>query len=77
MFPGAACSSRVAALYSDREDTEFWFNIYGTLVRYSIEEFCLIMGLKCDVDDDTSKFLMKKGGLKDVTLACYPCLRSY
>ena len=54
-------------VYSDKEDREFWFNIKGSVVRYSVEEFCLITGLKCDGDDDTSTFLMKNGGLKDIT----------
>lgn len=53
-------------VHSDNEDTEFWFNIKGVLVRYSIEEFCLITGLKCDGNDNTSG-VFKKGGLKDVT----------
>lgn len=46
--------------FSDAEDKEFWFNIKGSLVRYSIEELCLITRLKCDGDDDTSPFLIKK-----------------
>ena len=54
-------------VYSDHEDTEFWFRIKDIIVRYSIEEFCLITGLKCQGDDDTSKFIMKKGGLRDLT----------
>lgn len=53
-------------VHSDNEDSEFWFNIKGVLVRYSIEEFCLITGLKCDGNENTSS-VIKKGGLKDVT----------
>ena len=54
-------------VYSDTEDRDFWFNLKGNIVRYSIEEFCLITGLKCDGDEDTSSFSIKKGGLKDIT----------
>ena len=54
-------------VYSDTEDTDFWFKINGIIVRYSIEEFCMITGLKCEGDADTSSFLIKKGGFKDVT----------
>ena len=54
-------------VYSTTEEDDFWFNINGTLVRYSIEEFCLVTGLKCHGDVNTSHFVSKKGGLKDIT----------
>ncbi|KAL2517660.1 Uncharacterized protein Adt_13907 [Abeliophyllum distichum] len=38
---------------------EMWFKISGKLIRFSIEEFCVITGLKCIGCDDLSK--MKSG----------------
>ncbi|KAL2512982.1 Uncharacterized protein Adt_18582 [Abeliophyllum distichum] len=38
---------------------EMWFKISGKLLRFSVEEFCVITGLKCIGYDDLSK--MKSG----------------
>ncbi|KAL2516999.1 DUF1985 domain-containing protein [Abeliophyllum distichum] len=38
---------------------EMWFKISGKLIRFSMEEFCVITGLKCIGCDDLSK--MKSG----------------
>ncbi|KAL2513266.1 DUF1985 domain-containing protein [Abeliophyllum distichum] len=35
---------------------EMWFNVNGGLVRFSIEEFCLIIGLQCFGEEKRSKY---------------------
>ncbi|KAF4360331.1 hypothetical protein G4B88_012549 [Cannabis sativa] len=53
-------------VYSMSEDVEFWFKINGAMVRFSIEEFSLITGLKCHGNDDDSIFVEKDESLKKV-----------
>ncbi|KAF4391202.1 hypothetical protein G4B88_016512 [Cannabis sativa] len=53
-------------VYSMSEDVEFWFKINGTMVRFSIEEFSLITGLKCHGNDDDSIFVEKDESLRKV-----------
>jgi hypothetical protein len=35
---------------------EMWFYVAGRYVRFSISEFCLVTGLRCDGDSDTQVF---------------------
>uniref|UniRef100_A0A803PDM7 Ubiquitin-like protease family profile domain-containing protein n=1 Tax=Cannabis sativa TaxID=3483 RepID=A0A803PDM7_CANSA len=48
------------------DDVDFWFKINGTMVRFSIEKFSLITGLKCHGNDDESIFVEKDESLKKV-----------
>jgi hypothetical protein len=43
---------------------EMWFNICDKFVRFSIEEFCLISGLKCTGNGDFTRY-RKNSRLKD------------
>lgn len=44
---------------------EMYFNIHDHLVKFSIEEFCLISGLRCFGNGDFTRFRMKKSHLKE------------
>ncbi|KAL2461907.1 DUF1985 domain-containing protein [Abeliophyllum distichum] len=44
---------------------ELWFNISGKLVRFSIEEFCLISGLRCVDNGDFTKYRMRDSTIKE------------
>ena len=58
-------------VYQKNEESEFWFNLGGTLVRFSISEFALITGLKCVGSVDFGMFKEADLGLRKSLFPLY------